>query len=68
MKSQVSIEMIYQKLIDLEKRISRIEMLLFEVKLPKKYLIYLDKLCEDARKGKNLVPLEEIEKVVLSED
>ena len=52
MKSQVSIEMIYQKLIDLEKRISGIEMLLFEVKLPKKYLGYLDKLCEDAKRGR----------------
>jgi len=49
MKSQVSIEMIYQKLVDPEKRISRIEMPLFEVKLPKRYL---DKLWEDAKKGK----------------
>lgn len=66
--SEVSLEAIYEKLVDLEKRISRIEAVLLEVKLPKKYLHFLDKLYKDIKEGKNLVPLDEVERIVNSKD
>ncbi len=66
--SGVSLEVIYKKLVDIERRISRIEAILLEIKLPKKYLRFLDELYRDAKEGKDLIPIEEVEKIVGSED